>query len=86
MSDSDNMSILSKVVCTRNFILRAFCGIYLSAFLSFYIQAEGEINFMLPLVTFLSIYLREFQLPGKVDSTLLRLIIKLKLFHYYRFV
>lgn len=42
MSDSDKFSILSSVISTRNLILRAFCGIYLCAFLSFYIQAEGE--------------------------------------------
>lgn len=26
----------------RNLILRAMCGVYLVAFLSFYVQAEGE--------------------------------------------
>lgn len=42
MSDTESITILSKVICTRNLILRSFCAIYLSAFLSFYIQAEGE--------------------------------------------
>lgn len=42
MSDSEKFSILSSVIFTRNLILRLFCGIYLAAFLSFYIQAEGS--------------------------------------------
>lgn len=42
MSESEKLSILSSVIVTRNLILRSFCGIYLCAFLSFYIQAEGE--------------------------------------------
>ncbi|XP_070496051.1 lipase maturation factor 2-like [Chironomus tepperi] len=41
MSDTEKMSILSNVIVTRNLILRCFAGIYLCAFLSFYIQCEG---------------------------------------------
>lgn len=42
MSEPEKFTILSNVIFTRNLILRSFCGIYLAAFLSFYIQAEGK--------------------------------------------
>lgn len=41
MSDPEKLSILSNIIITRNLILRSFAGIYLCAFLSFYVQAEG---------------------------------------------
>lgn len=41
--EAEKFTILSNVVFTRNLILRSFCGIYLAAFLSFYIQAEGKL-------------------------------------------
>ena len=44
MSESEKVAILSNVMFTRNLILRSFCGIYLAAFLSFYIQAEGRLD------------------------------------------
>lgn len=44
MSEPEKFKILSNVVFTRNLILRSFCGIYLAAFLSFYIQAEGKLG------------------------------------------
>jgi hypothetical protein len=43
MSDTEKMSILSNVIVTRNLILRCFAGIYLCAFLSFYVQSEGTV-------------------------------------------
>ncbi|KAG5681137.1 hypothetical protein PVAND_010597 [Polypedilum vanderplanki] len=41
MSDIEKLSVLSNIIITRNLILRCFAGIYLCAFLSFYVQAEG---------------------------------------------
>jgi hypothetical protein len=37
-----DMPLLSNIHLTKNLILRAFAGIYLVAFLSFYIQCDGE--------------------------------------------
>ncbi|CRL02212.1 CLUMA_CG015063, isoform A [Clunio marinus] len=51
MGDNEKFTILSNVITTRNLILRGFCGIYLCAFLSFYVQAEGlfsHVNGILP--------------------------------------
>lgn len=42
MSNDLDMSVLSNIHRTKNIILRAFAGIYLVAFLSFYIQCDGE--------------------------------------------
>lgn len=49
MSDTEKLSILSNVIYTRNLILRCFAGIYLCAFLSFYVQAEGNVNVLIKL-------------------------------------
>lgn len=40
-NDLEKMSLLSNIYTTKNLILRAFAGIYLVAFLSFYVQSEG---------------------------------------------
>lgn len=40
-NDLDKMSLLSNIYMTKNLILRAFGGIYLVAFLSFYVQSDG---------------------------------------------
>jgi hypothetical protein len=43
----EGSKILPRITRTRNLILRGFAGVYLAAFISFYIQAEGELKSIL---------------------------------------
>lgn len=40
--EATKLTILPTILKTRNLVLRGFAGIYLAAFISFYVQAEGE--------------------------------------------
>lgn len=42
MSGGNDVPLLSNIYTTKNLILRAFAGIYLVAFLSFYVQSDGN--------------------------------------------